>query len=410
MDAIINLFFEPSGAISALGIASFSGAAGLAFVLLFRKSKSSKQPPLDSAKEASNPTALKQPQQAPSEKISAETEKSQSSSSITPQVSESEETTSEPTDHEPTPARSEYKTLHDALSKTRDGFWGRIKSRFTGQATLGASEIEELEEILYTSDMGPKAVDQLITSLGDKISGDKSSDFNFVQSSLRDEIEKIFRPFEGEIKNLKHQDNNQPTIWMVVGVNGAGKTTTIGKLASQQVAQGKRVLIAAGDTFRAAADAQLKVWATRAEVEIFSPENIKDPSAVAFDAIKKGVANNFDIIIIDTAGRLHTQKNLMEELKKMKRVMNKALPDSPHETLLVLDANSGQNALIQAEQFNEALGLTGVILTKMDGSAKGGVAVGIAYEHQLPIKMIGVGEKIEDLRPFVPKDFVAAIF
>lgn len=306
--------------------------------------------------------------------------------------------------------RSQYKTLHEALSKTREGFWGRMKSRFSGGSVISPSEIEDLEEILYTSDMGPRAVDQLVTALGRKLKESPGSNLDFLQNSLKSELEDIFQPFEGDSKALQFQPNNEPTVWMVVGVNGAGKTTTIGKLASQQVALGKRVLIAAGDTFRAAADAQLKVWAHRAEVEIFSPDNVKDPSAVAFDALKKGQSKNFDIVIIDTAGRLHTQKNLMEELKKMKRVMGKALPGSPHEVLLVLDANSGQNALMQTEQFHKALGLTGVILTKMDGSAKGGVAVGIAFEHQLPIKMIGVGEKIEDLRPFNPKDFVSAIF
>jgi fused signal recognition particle receptor len=302
--------------------------------------------------------------------------------------------------------RKELKSLHDALSKTREGFWGKIKNQFSGKPSISSAEIDDIEEALYTSDLGPKTVDRLISSVTESLS-QKDMDMAALQNSLRTQIQSIFSDIATE--DLKTEPEKKTTVWMVVGVNGAGKTTTIGKLASQQVALGKRVMIAAGDTFRAAADEQLKVWATRAEVEIFSPEGIKDPSAVAFDAVQKAVAKGFDLVIIDTAGRLHTQKNLMEELKKMKRVIAKAHEGAPDETLLVLDANSGQNALMQTEQFHQALEVTGVILTKMDGSAKGGVAVGIACEHQLPIKMIGVGEKIEDLRPFNSSEFVDSI-
>ena len=302
--------------------------------------------------------------------------------------------------------RKDYRSLEDALKKTKEGFWGKLSNTLAGKDSISKKEIDDIEEALYTSDLGPKTVDHLITRVGSIIE-EKSSTIQTLHQSLKEEINKIFSSVNTDSQQLK--TNGSTTVWMVVGVNGAGKTTTIGKLASQQVALGKRVLIAAGDTFRAAADEQLKVWATRAEVEIFSPEGIKDPSAVAFDAIKKGESKDFDIVIIDTAGRLHTQKNLMEELKKMKRVMEKAMPSAPHETLLVLDANSGQNALMQTEQFHSALDVTGVILTKMDGSAKGGVAVGIACEHKLPIKMIGVGEKIEDLRPFNSVEFVDSI-
>jgi fused signal recognition particle receptor len=197
---------------------------------------------------------------------------------------------------------------------------------------------------------------------------------------------------------------------MVVGVNGAGKTTSIGKISAQWAQSGKKVLVAAGDTFRAAAGQQLKVWTERAAVEIFAPEGITDPSAVAFDAVSKAKARGYDFVIIDTAGRLHTQANLMEELKKVKRVIAKVIPEAPHEVLVVLDANSGQNALIQAREFHQALGLTGAILTKMDGTAKGGVAVGLAHELQLPIKLVGIGEKIQDLRPFSAHEFVDSIF
>ena len=315
------------------------------------------------------------------------------------------ESTSSPTQPTGSP-RKDYKSLEDALSKTKEGFWGKLSNTLSGKDKISKKELDDIEEALYTSDLGPKTVDHLITRVSSLVD-DKDANVQTLHQSLKTELNQIFSEVNTDNQKLKTQGTT--SVWMVVGVNGAGKTTTIGKLASQQVASGKRVLIAAGDTFRAAADEQLKVWATRAEVEIFSPEGIKDPSAVAFDAIKKGASKNFDLVIIDTAGRLHTQKNLMEELKKMKRVMDKALPSAPHETLLVLDANSGQNALMQTEQFNNALDVTGVILTKMDGSAKGGVAVGIACEHKLPIKMIGIGEKIEDLRPFDSTAFVNSI-
>jgi fused signal recognition particle receptor len=311
-----------------------------------------------------------------------------------------------PSDKQVASTRRNYLSLQDALAKTKSGFWGKVKGQLQGQ-TINSSHLDSLEEALYTSDMGPKAVDQLMNRVSHRLNG-QSLSIEQLNQWLKEELEDIFQDSQ-KVTTETAPTTTSPQVWMVVGVNGAGKTTTIGKLACQQALLGKKVLIAAGDTFRAAADEQLKVWAQRAQVEIFSPEGIKDPSAVAFDAVQKGVAKDFDLIIIDTAGRLHTQKNLMEELKKMKRVMAKALPSAPHQTLLVLDANSGQNALIQTEQFHKALDVTGVILTKMDGSAKGGVAVGIACEHQIPIKMIGVGEKLEDLRPFEPTEFINSI-
>lgn len=301
--------------------------------------------------------------------------------------------------------KAEHKTLQDALSQTRQTFWGRISQTFTGE-TVDRGQLESIEEVLYTSDLGPKTVQRLFTSLESKVSGGVNGES--LRQALRTEMMDIFSSVGANDNSFK-KVTDALTVWMVIGVNGAGKTTTIGKLASQLQQQGKKVMIAAGDTFRAAADAQLKVWSERANVEIFSPENVKDPSAIAFDAVNKAQAKGFDVVIIDTAGRLHTQKNLMEELKKVKRVMQKVIPAAPHEVILVLDANSGQNALVQAEQFHEALGVTGVILTKMDGSAKGGVAIGIACDVGLPVKMIGVGESVEDLRPFSPKDFVDSI-
>lgn len=299
------------------------------------------------------------------------------------------------------------KSLDEALIQTRKSFWGRISSNLTSNQ-LQRSQLDSIEEVLYTSDLGPKTVQRLFAKLEAQAGGVVSPDG--LRETLRREILSILDTQSEVHAGLPFQQSSSgTTVWMVVGVNGAGKTTTIGKLASQLQAEGKKVLIAAGDTFRAAADEQLRVWSERAQVEIFSPENTKDPSAVAFDAVKKAVAQKFDVVIVDTAGRLHTQKNLMEELKKIKRVMEKALPGSPHEVILVLDANSGQNALVQAEQFHQALGVQGVILTKMDGSAKGGVAVGLACDVGLPVKMIGVGEAVEDLRPFSAKEFANSI-
>jgi fused signal recognition particle receptor len=294
--------------------------------------------------------------------------------------------------------------LKKALRKTEENIFGRIKSLFGGKDEL--PHMEEIEEILYTSDLGPQTVQKLMAALED-LSGKEKADFNKVRETLKAEMQEVFSKVP--VSELNYAATGT-TVFMIVGVNGAGKTTSIGKLSSQLASQGKKVLVAAGDTFRAAAGGQLKAWTERAQVEIFSPEGVTDPSAVAFDAVAKGFKQNYDVVIIDTAGRLHTQANLMEELKKMKRVMGKVIPEAPHEVIIVLDANSGQNALMQAREYNNALSLTGAILTKMDGTAKGGVAVGLANELQIPIKFIGVGERIQDLRSFSPQEFVESIF
>lgn len=318
-----------------------------------------------------------------------------------------------------TAAEPAPETLNHALEKTRSHFWGRVKSLFQGQKL----DLSDLEEILYTSDLGPKTVERLLS----QIEPATAMGLDAVKAELRKEFEAIFaeaHSVEPGGQTLTHLKlDAQPVVWMVVGVNGAGKTTSIGKIAAQLASQGKKVIVAAGDTFRAAAGAQLRVWTERAEklaaagelseglgaVEIFHPEGVQDPSAVAFDAVAKAKARQFDVVIIDTAGRLHTQAHLMDELKKVKRVLAKVIPEAPHETLIVLDANNGQNALHQAREFNQAIGLTGVILTKMDGTAKGGVAVGLSHELKLPIRLIGVGEKVQDLRAFSSREFISSI-
>ncbi|MGZ3769937.1 MAG: signal recognition particle-docking protein FtsY [Bdellovibrio sp.] len=311
------------------------------------------------------------------------------------------------------PVEEKAVDLKVALKKTEENLFGRIRNLFTTETPN--KHLEEIEEILYTSDLGPATVQRLMSALEEKLSKKERTNYEMVRDALKEEIKNIFSVSQIENHNQGVLEKIQfaasgPTVLMIVGVNGAGKTTSIGKISAQFASEGKKVLVAAGDTFRAAAGGQLKVWTDRAHVEIFSPEGVTDPSAVAFDAISKGKAQNYDIVIVDTAGRLHTQANLMEELKKMKRVMSKVIPEAPHETLIVLDANSGQNALMQAKEFHSALTLTGAVLTKMDGTAKGGVAVGLAQELKIPIKLIGVGERIQDLRSFSSQEFVDSIF
>lgn len=304
--------------------------------------------------------------------------------------------------------------IHQALAKTKDSFFGRIKKAFTN--TDKKKVLEEIEEVLYTSDLGPKTVEKLLN----KVSSSDLSDISKVKESLSAQMQEILLDIHASQKDSKlvsdlvKKQNDGPTVLMVVGVNGAGKTTSIGKITAQLAHQGFKVLVAAGDTFRAAAGGQLKVWTERAQgaaghVEIFWPENVTDPAAVAFDAVSKGKAGSYDFVILDTAGRLHTQSHLMEELKKVKRVMAKVIPEAPHETWIVLDANSGQNALNQAVEFNKALEITGVVLTKMDGTAKGGVALGVVDQLAKPIRLVGLGEKIGDLKVFEPKEYIDSI-
>lgn len=318
----------------------------------------------------------------------------------------------------PTPAKEEPALkkkpepiiLGELLRNTRQGFLGRIQNLFAGEGNIPKEKLADLEEILFTSDLGPRTVETLMSAVHDK---SETLSFDSVKEALREKMTDIFsRAKETNLNSEKIFSDpvpHKPWVLMIVGVNGVGKTTTIGKLAKKFAENGKKVLVAAGDTFRAAAQDQLAVWSSRAEVEIHSPKGVTDPAAVAFSACEKARNQSFDVLIIDTAGRLHTKSNLMEELKKMKRVIEKALSGAPHEVLLVVDANTGQNALNQARTFHDALGVTGVVLTKLDGTAKGGVAVGIACELQIPIVWIGVGEKAQDLKNFLPQEFVTSI-
>ena len=312
-------------------------------------------------------------------------------------------------------------SLSEALSKTEESFFGRIKKAFSNSDKKKV--LEDIEEVLYTSDLGPQTVERLLQKVQSELSGSDMSDIKKVKQALYQEMSLILNPVhysevgKKNVLELIRKSDQGPTVLMVVGVNGAGKTTSIGKITAQLASLNQKVLVAAGDTFRAAAGGQLKVWTERAQsassgqgaVEIFWPENTQDPAAVAFDAVSKAKSRNYDYVILDTAGRLHTQSNLMEELKKVKRVMTKVIPEAPHETWIVLDANSGQNALNQAVEFNKALELSGVVMTKMDGTAKGGVALGVVHQLNKPIKLIGIGEKIQDLRLFNPEQYIESI-
>jgi fused signal recognition particle receptor len=264
--------------------------------------------------------------------------------------------------------------------------------------------LEELEELLITSDIGVQTATDLIKSISKKTSSISSPEQ--LNEILKQEINALL------INKIPKPQTitAKPLVIMVVGVNGVGKTTTIGKLASKYAADGKKVLIVAADTFRAAAVEQLTIWAQRAGVEIVKQIHNADPAAVAYDGVEAALAREMDVVIIDTAGRLHTKINLMEELKKIKRSVSKKMPDAPHEILLVLDATTGQNALSQAKLFNEAIGVTGIALTKLDGTAKGGIVISVCNSFQLPIQYIGIGESIDDLQDFDPQSFVNALF
>ncbi|MFC1798979.1 signal recognition particle-docking protein FtsY [Thermodesulfobacteriota bacterium] len=297
------------------------------------------------------------------------------------------------------------KRLKSGLTKTRENLAGGLEKIFSGKKKIDAHLLEELEELLITADIGFQTTVDLIETIS-KTSSAISSAIQ-LKDVLKNEIISIL---ETSRQPVLPESSGKPHIVMIVGVNGVGKTTTIGKLAAKSVAANQKVLIAAADTFRAAAIEQLEIWAQRAGADIVKHKDNADPSAVVFDSIDAAVARKSDIVFIDTAGRLHTKINLMEELKKIKRTITNKLPAAPHEILLVLDATTGQNALSQVKLFNETLDISGLVVTKLDGTAKGGVVIGISKSLNIPIQYIGIGEKIEDLQVFNPRQFVDALF
>lgn len=294
--------------------------------------------------------------------------------------------------------------LKQGLSKTRKILTTDIDELFAGNRKIDDELLEELEELLITSDIGVQTSMDLIDNISRK--SWEIADAEQLKAALKEEILSLLDTQTAVVKKI----TSTPYVIMVIGVNGVGKTTTIGKLATRQTAAGKRVLIAAADTFRAAAVEQLAIWAERANAEIIKHKDKADPAAVVYDTLEAALARGTDFIFIDTAGRLHTKVNLMEELKKIKRTISKKLPDAPHEILLVLDATTGQNALSQAKLFHEELEVTGIALTKLDGTAKGGIVISICNDLKIPLEYIGVGEKIEDLQDFDPIQFVNALF
>jgi fused signal recognition particle receptor len=305
----------------------------------------------------------------------------------------------------PVVSKKDVAGLRKGLAATRGGFMARLKALFVGKKEIDPAILEQIEEVMLTSDVGVKTTQAILERLREKMEKSELADSDAVWAALRAEATRILTLPAPALKR-----GQKPLVVLMVGVNGVGKTTTIGKLATKWTGDGKKVMLAAGDTFRAAAVQQLEVWGKRVGAEVVRGKEGADPGAVAFEATKKAVDDQADILLVDTAGRLHTKVNLMDEIKKVKRTIAKAFDGAPHETLLVIDATTGQNALNQATLFKEALELTGLILTKLDGTAKGGVVLGVCDELKVPVKYIGLGERAEDLREFVAVDFVEALF
>ncbi len=297
-----------------------------------------------------------------------------------------------------------FDKLKSGLGKTRDNFNEKINNVFSSFRKVDEELLEELEEILIMSDIGVDTSVEIISKLRERIKKEKIEDEEDVKNALKQEMQKVLDEVDNSLKL-----NTTPSIILVVGVNGVGKTTTIGKIANKLRLEGKKVVVAAADTFRAAAVEQLEIWARRAEVDIIKKEEGADPASVVYDAIRKAKETKADVLICDTAGRLHNKKYLMDELLKINKVILKELPEASNETLMVIDATTGQNAIEQVKAFKQTVDLTGLVLTKLDGTAKGGVVIGIVNENKIPVKFIGVGEKIDDMEIFNSQDFVNAI-
>ena len=297
-------------------------------------------------------------------------------------------------------------SLREGLDKTRKNILNNLSDAVLGKKEINDELLDDLEEILISSDIGPETTNRILEAITKKVKREELTN----PQTLRLEIEREIQLILTKKYQVLGTSDRKPLILLFVGVNGVGKTTSIGKIAAQYRQQGKKVVIGAGDTFRAAAIEQLAEWSKRADCDIVHKNAGTDPSAVIFESVQKGIDDDYDVVICDTAGRLHTKKNLMEELKKMVRVIRKLIPDAPHEVLLVLDATTGQNAIFQTREFLQAAELTGFIITKLDGTSKGGVVIGIVNEFDIPVRYIGLGEQIDDLRPFDAQQFTKSIF
>ena len=296
--------------------------------------------------------------------------------------------------------------LRDGVDKTRKHILNNLSDAVLGKKEINDEVLDDLEEVLISSDIGPETTQRILEAITKKVEREELNNPQVLQSEIEQEIQRIM----SKKYQVPGTSDRKPLILLFVGVNGVGKTTSIGKIAAQYRQQGKKVLMGAGDTFRAAAIEQLAEWSKRADCDIVHKNAGTDPSAVIFESVQKGIDDDYDVVICDTAGRLHTKKNLMEELKKMVRVIRKLIPDAPHEVLLVLDATTGQNAIFQTREFLQAAELTGFIITKLDGTSKGGVVIGIVNEFDIPVRYIGLGEQIDDLRPFDAQQFTKSIF
>jgi len=306
-------------------------------------------------------------------------------------------------------SREKKENLDKGLEKTKEGFFKRITRIIVGKTTIDNDTLDQLEEILISADVGVNTTINIIQKIEERASKQKFINSNELNEAIKEEIANLMKD-AGEVQDFNFVDAKKPYVIMVVGVNGVGKTTTIAKLANQFKKVGKNVYLGAADTFRAAAVEQLTIWAERIGVPIIKQQMGADPASVAFDTLSSAVKNNADVVIIDTAGRLHNKINLMNELSKIKRVMQKVIPDAPHEILLILDATTGQNAFEQAKQFTKATDVNAICVTKLDGTAKGGVVIGISHEFNVPIKYIGIGEKMDDLQLFNKYAFVESLF
>lgn len=311
----------------------------------------------------------------------------------------------------PEAAVSSQQEVNEGFRKTKEGFFGKLARVVAGKSQVDAEMLDDLEEMLITSDVGVETTVKIINNIEARVARDKYMNAGELQSILREEVSTLLQESEGKQDSfgLDVKDAT-PYVVMVVGVNGVGKTTTIGKLAAQLVRAGKKVYIGAADTFRAAAIDQLQVWADRSGATMIKQEMGADPASVAFDTLKSAVANDADVVLIDTAGRLHNKVGLMNELTKIRNVMAKVIPDAPHEVMLVLDGSTGQNAFEQARQFTEATKVTSLAVTKLDGTAKGGVIIGISDRFRIPVRYIGIGEGIDQLKIFDRKEYVNALF
>ncbi len=296
--------------------------------------------------------------------------------------------------------------IKSGLSKTREQVFGQIQTVIFTAKKIDEELLEEIQDLLISGDVGVDTAEEIIDRLQKEARKKRYEDPQQLYELLKSIIGDMFAPDSHPFDF----DTYRPYVILVVGVNGTGKTTSIAKMAALFRQQGKKVILAAADTFRAAAIEQLQIWAERAGADLVKHQSGSDPAAVVFDALRAARARNADVVLVDTAGRLHTKVNLMEELKKIKRVIQKEIPEAPHQTLLVLDATIGQNAITQAKQFVEAVGITGIVLTKLDGTAKGGAVIGISHKLQIPIKFVGLGEKMDDLQPFDPRLFVEGLF